>query len=84
MYMCKQENMSRSRAARLWELYCFVRDGDSIGPDTQSCGMIRRYVSAYSKSSNRSIQKSLDDLVQMGMLYKTETARVLPRAPFRK
>ena len=84
MYMCKQKNVPRSRAARLWELYCFVRDGDSIGPDPQSCGMINSHVATFRKSSSKCILQALDELARMRMLYKTETERCLPRAPINK
>ena len=81
LFMMRCSDIPRHRAIRLWALYCFVRDGDSIGPDSKSCDMIRSGVPEFSKSSDKNIKKALEELSSYGLLYETRTSRVLPQAP---
>lgn len=77
-FMCTSKDISRARARRLWALYCFVRDGDSIGPDRMSCDMVRATVKEFKHSRDKHIGNALKELSDLGMLYECTTNRVLP------
>lgn len=81
LFMCRVSfGLAPPRSKRLWALYCFVRDGDSIGFDPKSCDLVRAHVPEFAKSSDAHIKKALEQLAGWGLLYEA-TSTVLPTGP---